>query len=139
MGVELPDEMKSVRMIPAGGRLGHDIRGTAIPENPKAWAPMNPSESVRMDDDWRMIPGFFSEFIKIDDVFLQSLPLNVACGDMRLTAEANNEFETIHPVMPLWLLRGFPCTHFYVREYVEMRIAETRGFGENRKVRVYRI
>jgi hypothetical protein len=43
------------------------------------------------------------------------------------------------PARPAWLSRGFPCTYFYVREYVEIRIAEVGGFVENQRFRDHRM
>jgi len=99
------------------------------------------SESVGMDDEWRMIPEFLSEFIKIDDVFLRSLPFNVARGEGRnakgcwshqwIRGSTASEASVVIARLPVY--------DFYVCMYVEIRIAEVGGFVENRKFRDHRM
>jgi hypothetical protein len=49
--------IKSVRMIPAGDRFGHDIRSGAVPETLGA-ARLNPHKPSGMDHDGWVVPDF---------------------------------------------------------------------------------
>jgi hypothetical protein len=61
-------------MIPAGGRLGHDIRNATFPEDLGA-ARMNPPKRSGWNQHGR-VAHFFGKFINIDAVFQPSIPFN---------------------------------------------------------------
>ncbi len=57
---------------------------------------------------------------------------------MRLAA-LNYSFDAIPPAKPIRLSGAVPGTYFYVRVYVEIRIAEAGRFVENRGLRNHRM